>query len=191
MSRSWNFATRPFQDDRPVYAGAGVLLLIGAVLLFANLHLVGDYRRQVADTREAIDELESRQKRADAKASVARTELSSYRLSSLAEESRNLARIVAERRFSWTTLLSRLERTLPPEVGVSRLQPRFDASGEAWLDMQLVARNREAVVPTLKALAKDPAFADVELKTEAASEPGAADPFQFSLACRYDPGARR
>ena len=191
MSQNWNFATRPFQDDRPVLAGAAALLLIGAVLLFANLRLVGDYRRQVADTHEAIDALETRQKRADAKTGAAKTELSSYRLSSLAEESRNLARIVAERRFSWTTLLARLERTLPPEVGVARLQPRFDASGDAWLDVQLVARNRDAVIPTLKALARDPAFAEVELKTESAAEPGAADQFQFSLGCRYDPEGRR
>ncbi len=191
MSRTFNFARRPFHDDRPVYVGTGLLFLFGAVLLVANLRVFTEYRREVADTRADIAALEDRQKRADQKADAAKAALSAYKLSALAEESRGLARLVAERRFSWTTLLSRLERSLPSEVGLAHLQPRFDKDGEIWLDMQLYARKREAVVLTIAALAKDPAFGDVDLKSEAASEPGMPDPVQFSLSSRYEPEARR
>lgn len=192
MSRTWNFARRPFRDDRPLYAAAVVLLVVALAFLAANLGLVAEYRREVAGTRAAIAALETRGKRADEKANAAKTALSSYRLSSLAAESRGLTRIAAERKFSWTTLLARLERTLPGQVGVARLQPRFGVPGEIWLDMQLVARGREAVVPTIAALAKDPAFAEVGLKSEsAAADPGAADQFEFQLETRYHPEARR
>ncbi len=185
MSRTWNFARRPFRDDRPLYAAAVVLLVIGAALLVANLRLIAEYRRGVADTRASIAALEDRGRRADQKANAAKTALSSYRLSALAEESRGLTRIAAERQFSWTRLLARLERTLPGQVGVARLQPRFGLPGEVWLDMQLVARGREAVVPTIAALAKDPVFADVVLRSESAGEAGAPDPFEFQLETRY------
>ena len=192
MSRTWNFARRPFRDDRPMYAAAVVLLVVGLAYLAANLRLVAEYRRNVADTRAAITALEARGQRADEKAKAAKTALSSYRLSALAAESRGLTRIAAERKFSWTTLLARLERTLPGQVGVSRLQPRFGTPGEIWLDIQLVARGREAVVPTIAALAKDPAFAEVELKSEsAAADAAAADQFAFQLETRYHPEARR
>lgn len=192
MSRTWNFARRPFRDDRPVYAAAVALFVIGVAFLAANLRLVAEYRRGVADTRAAIAALEARGRRADEKANAAKTALSSYRLSTLAAESRGLTRIAAERKFSWTTLLARLERTLPGQVGVARLQPRFGSAGDIWLDMQLVARGRAAVVPTIQALSKDPAFAEVELRSEsAAMDPGAADQFQFQLETRYHPEARR
>jgi Tfp pilus assembly protein PilN len=191
MSRTFNFARRPFQDDRPVYVAAVVLFALGAALLVANLRLFTDFRRQVADTRAEIAALEDRQQRADKKAEAAKAAVSAYKLSALAEESRGLARIVAERRFSWTALLARLERTLPGEVGLAHLQPRFEAEGaEVWLDVQFYARNRESVVKTIAALGKDPAFEGVELKSETMAEPGSPEPFQFSLGARYEPPSR-
>jgi hypothetical protein len=191
MSRHWNFARRPFHDDRPVYVASALLFLFGAVLLVANLRVFTEYRREVADTRADIAALEDRQKRADRKASEATAALSAYKVSALAEESRGLARLVAERRFSWTTLLARLERTLPSEVGLSHLQPRFGKDGEVWLQMQLYARQREAIVKTITALSKDSVFGDVVLRTETVAEPGAPDPFQFLLESRYEPELRR
>jgi hypothetical protein len=191
MSATWNFARRPFQDDRPAFALAAVLFLAGAVLLFANVRLFANYHRGVSDVRSEIAALEARQRGADEKARAAKAALSSYRLSSLAEESRELSRIVAERRFSWTALLARLEKTLPSDVGIVRLQPVFDKDGGAALDLQLVARGREVVVPTIAALSKDPAFGGVELRSESSPEGASVDPFQFQLSSRYAPEARR
>jgi Tfp pilus assembly protein PilN len=191
MRARYNFARRPFRNDRPAYVIAGALLLIGATLLVVNLRLFSDYRRQVADTRAEIAALETRGRNAEEKAQAARGALGSYRLSALAEESRGLARILAERRFSWTTLLSRLEKTLPPEVGLVHLQPQFDPAGEASLDLQLVARNREAIVRTIEALSKNSAFGHVALKSESQPEQAAGEPLQFSISSRYDPGETR
>ena len=190
MSARFNFARRPFRNDRPAYALAGVLVLCGMGLLVVNLRLFSDYRRQVADTRAEIAALETRGQHADEKAKAARSALSSYGLSSLAEESRGLARIVAERSFSWTSLLARLERTLPSDVGLAHLQPQFETARDVTLTLQLIARNREAIVRTIEALSKNPAFGQVELRSENEPEAG-ADPVQFFLTSHYEPGASR
>jgi Tfp pilus assembly protein PilN len=187
MRGSFNYARRPFQDDRPVYAVAGVLCLLGAVLLVVNIRLYTDFRRQVADTDAEIAALEARGLRAAEKAQAAKTALGSYRLTALAEESRGLARIVAERRFSWTGLLGRLERTLPSEVGLGRLQPRFGTTGETGLEMQLFARDKEAIVKTIAALSKDPAFGKVEVQSESQKEAGGPEPIDFTLSAGYEP----
>jgi hypothetical protein len=189
MSRAWNFAKRPFQDDRPAYVVAAVLFLAGALLAVANLKLFSEYRRQVADTRADVATLEDRLRLADAKANAAKAALASYQVSALAEESRGLARILAERRFSWTTLLSRLERTLPPDVGLAHLTPSFDKEDQIILTMQLAARTREAVVKTVASLSHDPAFSDIQLKTETTPEGAGPDPIQFQLSCQYAPEA--
>ncbi len=189
MTASWNFAKRPFRDDRPAYGGAVALFLAGAVLLVVNLRLFTSDRRAVADTRAEIAALEARQRDADAKGREAKTALSSYKLSALAEQSRELARVVAERKFSWIGLLARLERTLPSDVGIQRLQPEFGKDAHIALTLQLVGRSREAVVPTIAALTKDPAFTGVELRTESQPEGGGADPFTFFIASRYEPEA--
>lgn len=189
MSAGWNFARRPFRDDRPVYAASALLFFVGAVLLVVNVRLYAAHRRGVADVRGEIAALETRQRSAEARANEAKAALSSYRLSTLADESRELARIVAERRFSWTGLLARLERTLPSDVGILRLQPSFGKDGEVTLDLLLAGRSREALVPTLAALAKDRDFGSVELRSESQPEGTTADPFQFQLMSRYTPVA--
>lgn len=185
MSATWNFARRPFRDDRPAFAAAAVLVLVGLVLLVANLRIFARYRHDVADVHGEIAALETRQRAADEKSRAAKAALSSYRLSSLADESRELSRLAAERRFSWTQLLARLEKTLPGDVGVVRLQPVFDKEGEVLLELQLVARNRDAVVPTITALSKDAAFSAVELRTESSPEGATTDPFLFQISSRY------
>ena len=187
MSPTFNYAKRPFRDDRPAYVVAAFLALIGAVLLTINLRMAADYRRQVADTRHEIARLEAREQRAEEKAQTARTALGSYRLSALAEESRGLAKIAAERKFSWTSLLTRLERTLPSDVGLMHLQPQFDQDGQTTLEMQLVARSREAIVRTIEALSKNDAFGHVMLRTEAQPDERGAEPIQFQLGCAYAP----
>ncbi len=189
MTASWNFAKRPFRDDRPAVGGAAALFLAGAVLLVANLRTFTSDRRSVADTRAEIAALETRQRDAETKGREAKTALSSYKLSALADESRELARVVAERKFSWTGLLARLERTLPSDVGIQRLQPEFGKDERVALTLQLVGRSREAVVPTIAALTKDPAFTNVELRVESQPEGGGADPFTFQIASRYEPEA--
>lgn len=190
MSASWNFARRPFRDDRPVWAITAALFLVGAVLLFVNVRLYAVYRHGVSDVTTEISALEARQRAAEAKANAARNALASYRLSALAEESRELSRIVAERRFSWTGLLARLERTLPSDVGIQRLQPHFDKDGTVSLDLQLVGRSREAVVPTIAALSHDSGFGEIRLLSEAQPEGNTAEPFQFAVTSRYLPDAK-
>jgi Tfp pilus assembly protein PilN len=184
---SWNYARRPFQDHRPAYAVSALLLLAGAALFVANVRIYAEYRRGVAGVRSEIAALETRQHAADGKSREARATLSSYRLSSMAEESRELSRLVAEHRFSWTVLLARLERTLPSDVSLQHLQPQFGKDGGIAVTLQLVGRSREAVVPTLAALAHDPAFSNVELRSETQPEGNTADPFLFEVTSGYSP----
>jgi len=187
MRATFNYARRPFRDDRPAYVIAAFLALVGAVLLTINVRMAADYRRQVADTRAEIAQLEAREQKAEEKAQAARAALGSYRLSALAEESRGLAKIAAERKFSWTSLLTRLERTLPSDVGLVHLQPQFDQDGQTSLEMQLVARSRDAIVRTIEALSKNDAFGHVMLRTESQPDARGPDPIQFQLGCAYAP----
>jgi len=186
-----NFARRPFRDYRPVYLVAGAAILVGAVLFAINASLYGRFRADVADTRDEIAWLEKRQGRAAAVAEEARKALAAYELSDLAVESRGLLRLVEERQFSWMGFLARLERVLPAEVRLSRLQPRFQESGEVLVDVSLVGRGPESVVRTIAALSRSSSFATVELKTETRpeSKEGVPEGHTFVLSTVYEPQA--
>ena len=130
-----------------------------------------------------------RQVRANAAADEAKNALSAFELSELSTESRGLLRLVDERQFSWTTFLSRLERVLPAEVRLSRLQPRFEDAGKIEISIALVGRGPESVVRTLAALARSPYFAAIELKSETRpdSKQGVPEGYTFTVTTTYAP----
>ena len=184
-----NFARRPFRDYRPVYLAAGAALFIGSILFAINDSLYGRFRADVAETREEIAWLEQRQARTAASADEARRALAAFELSDLAVESRGLLRLVEERQFSWTGFLARLERVLPVEVRLSRLQPKFLDTGEILVDVTIVGRGPESVVRTIASLSRSPSFTSVELKNETRpeSKEGVPEGHVFVLSTVYDP----
>ena len=189
MSFGWNFARRPFRDERPVLlsiAGMGFLALL---FFAANLQLFLRFSRHVEGTRREIAALEERNRVAARASEESRRAVQGYRLSQLAEEASALQAIVQERRFSWLALLARLEKTLPSDVRLSRLQPRFDADSVA-IDMTMLGRNSESVVRSVAALSKDPAFRDIALQSEASPETGVPEGYTFSIRAKYVAEAR-
>ena len=187
MSHGWNFAQRPFRDERPVLFTIAVMGIVGLAFFFANLQLYLGFSRQVEGTRLAIAQLEKRRDAAASASDSARRAVEGYRLSTLAEEASGLQTIVRERRFSWLALLGRLEKTLPAEVRLSRLQPRFDSADSVSVDMAMLGRNPESIVKTIAALSKDEAFRDVELQSESSPEAGVPEGYTFTLRMRYVP----
>ena len=187
MSASWNFATRPFRDERPVLATVGVCVLAGLILFGANLHLYWTFSRQVVGTRRQIASLEKRKARAEKASEQSRAALNGYKLSSLAEESAGLQMIVRERRFSWLALLARLEKTLPPDVRLSRLSPHFDSPEAVQLDLSVLGKTGDSVVHAIAALSKDPAFSDIELHAESSPDKGEPEGYTFTITMRYAP----
>ncbi|HEY7111873.1 MAG TPA: hypothetical protein VIA45_02975 [Thermoanaerobaculia bacterium] len=187
MSGAWNFAARPFRDERPVLATVAVCALAGLLLLAANVGLYWKFSRQVVGTRREIASLDERKARADKATEDSRNALNGYKLSSLAEESAGLQTIVRERRFSWLALLARLEKTLPPDVRLSRLSPHFDSPEAIALDLSVLGKTGDSVVHALSALAKDPAFSAIELHAESSPEKGEPEGYTFSISMRYRP----
>jgi len=190
MSGSWNFARRPFRDERPVFAVIGVALFLGLVLGAANLRLYWKYSRQVGGTRAQIALLEQRRSRATKASDTAKAALDGYKLSALAQQSAGLQTIVRERRFSWLALLARLERVLPTDVRLVRLSPRFESSDAVSVDLAVLGRTPESVVHTLEALTKEPAFRGVELRSESSPERGVPEGYSFQIGLRYLPEAK-
>lgn len=187
MARSLNFARRPFRNEKPVVVALAVGFAAALVLFVVNVGTYAAFQNEIAGTAQQVQSLERRRDRAARDAAASQVALNNYKVSNLAQESRALLKLVAERRFSWSALLGRLERTLPSDVRVTRLTPRFDETGETFLDCSLVGRTPDAVVRTISALSRDPAFSAVDLRSEAGPEAGTPEGFTFELYVKYRP----
>lgn len=189
MKGSLNFSRRPFVDERALLFGAVVALVFGAVLLFANVRQWSDFHSQIRGTAVQTESLQARRDRAVREAAESRAAIDSYRVSSLATQSQAILKLVGERRFSWIGLLGRLERTLPADVRVTRLQPGIDKGG-VTITCSMVGRAHDSVANTITALSKDRAFEAVDLKSETNPEGGAGpgvEGYTFDLVVRYKP----
>jgi Tfp pilus assembly protein PilN len=186
MTTVFNFARRPFRDERPVLLVVVATLAVAALLLFVNARLYIEYQRSISGTSRQIEYLEKRKGAALRQAQEARRALDTYRVSSLAAESQGLLKIVSERRFSWIALLARLERVLPPEVRVSRLTPHF-AEQEVTVSLGLVGKDADSVVRTIAAFARDSTFTVINLKAETTPEHGVPEGHSFEMEIRYPP----
>ena len=185
-----DFARRPFRDERPALLVAGLAFVAAALLFAANVRQYRDFHREIGGTGGQIEFLQDRLQKASREEEQSRVALNRFKVSSLAQESRGLLRIVAERRFSWTALLARLERTLPPEVRVTHLTPTFDESGEATLVISLIGKDAGSVVRTIAAFAHDPAFNAVALHTESTPEKGVPEGHSFNVTVTMRPAGK-
>ena len=123
-----NLARRPFANGRPVVRVSLLLGLLGVVLLFSN---VAGYWRYLA---------ESETKRAERNALSAQREQVERRIGDLARQLQSfdldrqnqqvvfLNQRIAERTFSWSTLLDRLARELPSDVRLLALAPTSNSA---------------------------------------------------------------
>jgi len=189
-TRRLDFARRPFRDERPVFLVVGLAFAAALVFLAQNVILYRDFHRESEGTGRQIEFLEQRRARASKEAEESSTALNNYKVSALAQESRGLLKIVGERRFSWTALLARLERTLPQDVRVTRLTPHFDETGDTTLSIGLIGKDADSVVKTITAFAKDPSFESMALHTESTPEKGVPEGHTFEVTVQYHPGAK-
>jgi len=189
-ARRLDFARRPFRDERPVFLVVALAFLAAGLLFAGNLRLYRDFNRDIQGTGLQIEFLEKRREKASREAEAAKTALNNFKVSALAVESRGLIRIVQERRFSWTGLLARLERTLPPDVRVARLSPHFEETGETTLSIAMVGKDADSVVRTIAAFARDPAFSSMVLHDEASPERGVPEGRSFTMTVSYRPGTK-
>jgi Tfp pilus assembly protein PilN len=189
-ARRLEFARRPFRDERPVFLVAGLAFVAAGFLFAANVRLYRDFHREMEGTGRQIEFLQKRRDKASGEAEAARKALSNFNVSSLAMESRGLIRIVEERRFSWTGLLARLERVLPPEVRVTRLTPQFEESGDTILNIAMLGKDADSVVHVIAAFSRDPSFDSTVLHSESSPERGVPEGRSFLMTVRYHPAGK-
>lgn len=156
-----NLATRPFYNVRAVQVVLGALgLLILAFTIFnvvAVSQLSMEQRRLSAHAVEA--EQQAQQLRADA--ARIRTQINQKELEAVTKSAREANRIIDQRAFSWTTLLTQLESTLPDEVRLTAVRPRLDQDGTFIVAVAVEARRVDDLDAFIEALEASGAFRSV------------------------------
>ena len=183
-----NLAAKPYRDYRPftLVMAAGSLLFFGLAYVNADTYLryktatkqttaaIAHLDRQLAEERHRTDEVNARIGRVDVKLLQARTTFANVQL--------------AERAFSWSELLDRLEHVLPDDVRIEGVAPRFEKGGLVHLTLDCHGKGNDSMVRTIASFNSDTHFANTFPRVEIHED---NKEFRFALDVDYRPAIAR
>ena len=183
-----NLAAKPYRDYRPftLVMAAGSLLFFGLAYVNADTYLryktatkqttatIARLDRQIAEEHHRTDEVNGRIGRVDVKLLQARTAFANVQL--------------AERAFSWSELLDRLEHVLPDDGRIEGVAPRFEKGGLVHLTLDCHGKGKDSMVRTIASFNHDPHFANTFPRVEMVEE---SKGYRFDLDVDYRPAIAR
>ena len=153
-----NLSTRPFYNVRAVRAAIGALALIVVLVTAFNaiqiVRLTASQRTLGGKAQEAEQEAA----RLRIEAQQIRTRIDPKELDVVAAEAREANAIIDQRTFSWTSLFTHLEATLPADVRITQITPR---PTDTLVVIGVEARSVEDLDEFIVGLEKTGAFHDV------------------------------
>ncbi len=179
-----NLSTRPFYNERSVHGVLFIAALIVAALTIFNLtQIVLLTRRQSSLSGEA-SAAETRASELRAQALRTRQAVNAKELDSISEAAREANTIIGQRLFSWTDVLSRLEKTLPDNVRITSLRPSVARDGTITVTMAVAAETVDDIEQFMANLEATTAFSEVNPLDDEPMEGGGV---RASLEGKYAP----
>jgi hypothetical protein len=178
-----NLASRPYRDYRPVYAVVVAMSLITAFLMLNNVETYYRYTRDTHSTRAKIASIEAQTQREREREQSVQQRIKGLDLRRLSAQTRFVNAKLAERAFSWSTLLDELESVLVDDVRLVSVAPAF-AEGSIQLTLEFVSKSADGMIKTINRMNADPQFRYPFPSNQSALETGG---YAFSLTVQYLP----
>lgn len=182
-----NLASRPFRDYRPVYAAVVVMALLTAFLALNNVDTLLRYRTETKSTRANIDKLDGQIADEQRHTEALTQRLRGVDLKVLSSQTEFANTQLAERAFSWSELLDRLERVLPNDVRLQSVTPAFEKDGLVHLSMTCIAKTGDGLTATINRFNGDAHFANAFPTSESLQ----GGEYHITLGVDYRPSIAR
>ncbi len=121
--RAVNLARRPFVNRQPVLRLAGLLWLIGVVLLLINVKLYSSYWSGSADYRQRLTDVGQEVQEAQQLLNEHNPALAKVNLSQENARTKFLNSLISYRTFPWSALFDDLEDVVPIDVRLTSVRP--------------------------------------------------------------------
>ena len=180
-----NLASRPYRDYRAVYAVVVVLSLLTAFLMLNNIETYYRYIHETRNTRAKIASVEAQTARERQREAEVQKNMRGLDLARLDAQTKFVNAKLAERAFSWSTLLDELESVLADNVRLLSINPSFTNKGPIELNLQFQSKSAEGMIVTINRMNADPQFRDVFPTSETAIPAGGG--YSFTLVASYLP----
>jgi hypothetical protein len=118
-----NLSTRPFYNERAVHFVLGIVAAIVLALTAVTLYEMVRLSRQNTELSSRVNRDRSEADRLTREASRIRRGINQDELQVVVTAAREANTLIDQRTFSWTAFFNRIEKTLPPDVMLTGVQP--------------------------------------------------------------------
>jgi Tfp pilus assembly protein PilN len=182
-----NLAAKPYRDYRPYIAVMAIGWLLVALMALNNLDTWYRYQHDTKTTREETATLQRQTEIEQTKLQTAEQRLRSVNVPLMTAQTQYVNSVLAERAFSWSELLDRLERVVPDDVRLVAISPSFNKSGLVHLSLSCVGKTGQSMVSMIDRLNADPHFARPFPNSETNTGTG----YEFGISVDYRPTIAR
>lgn len=179
-----NLAARPYRDYRPLYAVVVTLSVLIAFLALKNIETYFEYVNATRSTRANIAKLDAQAAQERRRSEVLRNQLGTIDVGSLNRQARFVNARLAERTFSWSELLDRLEDVLADDVRIKSISPRIRDDGWVHLNLSCESKSTNGMIETINALHERPHFANPFPSNETLNDKGV---YTFGISVDFRP----
>lgn len=183
-----NLASRPYEDKRLFITTVVGVSIIIAALLFTNIDTWLRYRVQTQTTRSKVAALDAQTEQEQRRVESLKQQLGHIDVVSLSKQTTFINAQLAQRSFSWSELLDKLEAVLADDVRVTTITPSFQPNGTVLLSLGLEAKSADGLVNMLRRFNQDPQFANPFPTSEAAAPTGG---YHISLSVEFKPATMK
>jgi Tfp pilus assembly protein PilN len=196
-----NLASRPFQNNVPIWTALGVLLAVVVAFSAWNLHAALDASAKLGALQADLGSVERRLADLDRREEEAVKGARVFDSKTMQIQADKANDIILRRGLSWTRLFNTLEQVVPYEVRMTTVRPVYgtrqagssgprDAvfEGTVPVDIEGVAQSFESFLELERSLIVDPHFANVE-PVRSETPPGSSE-ITYQLRFLYDPDGR-
>ncbi len=194
MRLNINLATQPYEDARRFLFRWGVAAAVAAMITVAMLwaaigttilwrksnNRINGYRHEIARYDNEIT---------GAQALLNRPENRATR-----DQSLFINTLIARKAFSWTEVLSDLERILPSGIQIVSIAPSIDDEGRLELHLTAAGPSRERAIELISRMESSPHFRGTLLRNdtmEQGNESKQAVNYHFDIVAMYLPSSQR
>lgn len=182
-----NLAAKPYRDYRPYVAAMAIGWLLVALMALNNLDTWYRYQHDTKTTRDEIAALEHQTDVERTKLQTSQQRLRTINVPLMTAQTQYVNSRLAERAFSWSELLDRLERVLPDDVRLVSISPSFNKNGLVHLILSCVGKTDASMIKTLDNFNRDGHF----VRPFPTTEDNTGSGYAFGIGVDYRPSIAR
>jgi len=146
-----NLSSRPFYNERLVTLALALVAVIGAALTYFNYREIQQSSGVRAEYQAKIDSNEQKRAQVMAEANGIKSRIDPQAFKQLGFATHEANALIDQRTFSWTVLLGVLERTLPMDVRLVSISPKFE-KGNTKVVLAAIAKHHGDIETFINAL---------------------------------------